>query len=105
MLLNEYLPGQSFCDPLLNETASSATTVIVTSSKPAKVFYLLKSSYMSIYIDKLNDLNKHRFEMVKNEKNFSPFHEWDESRLKNLLMLAKERILNNDEILVREDQE
>ena len=60
---------------------------------------------MQIYIDKLNELNRHRYEIVKNEKCFSPFHEWEESRLKNLLLLAKERILNNDEILVRENQE
>mmetsp|Transcript_38756 Transcript_38756/g.50748 ORF Transcript_38756/g.50748 Transcript_38756/m.50748 type:complete len:87 (+) Transcript_38756:100-360(+) len=32
ILLNEYWPGQSFCDPLLNETASAATTVVVSSS-------------------------------------------------------------------------
>ena len=105
MLLNEYWPGQSFCDPLLNETASSATTVMVTSAKPAKLFCLSKSAYMQIYIDKLNELNRHRYDIVKNEKCFSPFHEWEESRLKNLLLLAKERILNNDEILVRENQE
>jgi len=38
-------------------------------------------------------------------ENFSPFNTWDESRLKNLLVMAKDRILNVDECLVRENQE
>ena len=45
ILLNEYFPGQSFCDPMLNETASAATLVTVTGKRPAKLFYLTKTSY------------------------------------------------------------
>ena len=83
LLLNEYWPGQSFGDPLLNETTSAATTVKVTCSKNAKFFVLSRSSYMQVYIDKLNELNKERFAIVK--EHFQPFNTWDESRLKNLL--------------------
>ena len=32
ILLNEYFPGQSFCDPVLNETASFCSEVSVTSN-------------------------------------------------------------------------
>jgi len=100
--LNEYLPGQSFGDPLLNETASVAATVSVTSSQSARVFFLSKRAYLHMFIDKLNELNSQRLRLVRD--NFSPFNMWDETRLKNLLVMAKERVLNVDECLVREEQ-
>lgn len=44
ILVNEYYPGQSFCDPLLNETASAQSKVTV-GSQPAMLFYLSKSAF------------------------------------------------------------
>ena len=58
---------------------------------------------MQVYIDKLSEMYKDRLDIVR--KNFQPFNTWDESRLKNLLQVSKERILNNDECLVREEQD
>ena len=45
ILLNEYWPGQSFCDPLLNETADTRATVTVAGKKPAKLFFLDKIAF------------------------------------------------------------
>ena len=59
VLINEYYPGQSFGDPFLNETTAIHNRVTV-GSKPAKIFYLMKSNYLQIYIDRLNDLNNTR---------------------------------------------
>ena len=46
VLVNEYYPGQSFGDPFLNETTAIHHRVSVNSSKPAKIFYLMKSNYL-----------------------------------------------------------
>ena len=68
ILLNEYWPGQSFGDPILNETTSAATSVKVTSSKDAKFLVLTRSSYMQVYIDKLSEMYNDRLDIVR--KNF-----------------------------------
>ena len=100
ILVNEYYPGQSFSDPILNETASYTSQVSVTCNKPAMLFYLTKPAYVQIFIDKLNEMQNARLKLVSD--NFSPFNSWEETRLKNLLMSAKERVLNADECLIRE---
>ena len=102
MLVNEYFPGQSFGDPFLNETTAIHHRVTV-GSKPAKIFYLMKSNYLQIYIDKLNDVNNNRLKVIR--ENYIPFNSWSENRLKNLFINAKERVMNNDECLIRERQE
>ena len=91
MLKNEYFPGQSIGDPFLNETTAIHNRVTV-GSKPAKIFYLMKSNYLQIYIDKLNDVNKNRLKVIK--ENFIPFNSWSENKLKNLFINAKERVMN-----------
>ena len=102
ILVNEYYPGQSFSDPILNETASYTSQVSVTCNKPAMLFYLTKPAYVQIFIDKLNEMQNARLKLVS--ENFSPFNSWEETRLKNLLMNARERVLNADECLIREQQ-
>ena len=76
--------------------------VTVTSSVAAKMFYLDKKSYLQIYMDKLNRTRRHTMKIVK--ENFSPFNNWEDSRLKVLMLEVKERILNKDEVLIREKQ-
>lgn len=100
VLLNEYYPGQSVCDPYRNETAPLASLVTVTSRKPAKLFYLTKSAYEQIYIDKLNEVARKRVRMLK--ENFAPFNAWEDMRLKHLLIGSKQRVLAEGECLIRE---
>ena len=57
-LVNDYYPGQSFADPLLNETAAFSSHVTVVSNRPAMLYYLDKSAYIQIYIDRLNELSR-----------------------------------------------
>ena len=102
LFVNEYLPGQSFGDPLMNESTPVQSQVTVTGRKPARLFFLPKSAYIHIYIDTLNELAVKRHDLIKT--NFQPFCLWEDSRLKNLLIGAKERILRINECLVREEQ-
>lgn len=53
-------------------------------------------------MDKLNRTRRHTMKIVK--ENFSPFNNWEDSRLKVLMLDVKERILNKDEVLIREKQ-
>ena len=63
----------------------------VTSKTPAKFFTLKKNSYVQIYIDRLNEMAIWRHKLLK--ENYSPFNVWDDNRLKNMLLGAKERVL------------
>ena len=68
------------------------------------LFYLQVSCYRTIYFDKLNELASARIKLIK--ENFGTFNKWDDNdaMLKKLLEGAKERVLNNDECLIREQQ-
>lgn len=101
ILVNEYLPGQSFCDPLLNETADATAQVQVISGCSAKMLCIKKRCYIQIFIDKINERANQR--LLDVQSNFQPFNSWEDTRLKNLLLASKYRVLNSGECLVRED--
>lgn len=81
-------------------TVCESNLATVTSKTPAKFFTLKKSSYVQIYIDRLNEMATWRHKLLK--ENYSPFNVWDDNRLKNMLLGAKERVLNVEECLLRE---
>ena len=101
ILVNEYFPGQSVCDPELNQTATVHSHVVVTSKTPAKLFILNASTYVQVYQEKLLRLRDKRQRIVAEK--FAPFNTWIDERLKNFITEAKVRILNKDEILCREN--
>ena len=76
--------------------------MVVTSKKAAKLFYLSQAAYNQAFREKFNEFETKRLNIVK--EHFVPFREWEDQRLRNLINCAKDRLLCNDECLIREQQ-
>jgi len=57
---------------------------------------------MQIFNDKINKIRMHQ--QIEVKEHFAPFNIWEDQRLRSLMLEAKQRILNNEECLIREKQ-